>query len=145
MAPNPWTTVQEEKAKELFHSRLNDEEFALQVGRTRVSYRSRIRYKKMSTYGRSQARHFAERTFARPTAEMLADAQKRLTLRSPICDILGDPPPGYSALDERLRHVKRPDDGDRMVGREEDPNRLNRISTATIERRGRKRTEEYSA
>jgi hypothetical protein len=116
-----WSPAQEEIARVFFHSPLSDDEFYFKVGHSREAYKSRRCYVKRCQQIRelrrvTRKKKVAEKStcisadkiekhdYSRPSPEMLADAHYRCSLRTPIMDILGDPPPGYSALDKRVMY-----------------------------------------
>jgi hypothetical protein len=97
-----WTPAEEELARTFYYSPLNDEAFRQKVGRTRESYKSRMRYKKANDGDAADKLRMDRGGGGRPTAEMLEDARRRLLARSPVQELLGDPAPGYSVLDKRV-------------------------------------------
>lgn len=116
MAFNQWTPAEEEMARVFYKSPLTDEEYLAKVGRTRMAWQGRQRYlkhresvlqgRKVVRYMRSPVKVVIyERTLSRPTAQMMSEAQRRELARlsrSQTQELMGDPAPGYSALDKRV-------------------------------------------
>lgn len=117
MPPNKWTPEEERLARELIdQGGVSEEEFKARVGRSKTSALSHFyylkhgpryntpkrRYKRQVANGNGVLHGDSVLTHARPSKEMLEDAERRLLApRTPTQFWLGDPPPGMSALDKR--------------------------------------------
>lgn len=109
MAPQKhWTVEEEDKAAALLKRGATDEEFMREVGRTRGAAYARFNNCKRLRKYEASHNHKVVNEPGRPTAEMLADAERRNKAyreRSDIAAILGDPPRGESVLDRSSRHA----------------------------------------
>ena len=105
-----WTDAELELAGLYYKSALTDEEYKRKTGRTRIAYKEKLRwlkYREQILAGRKQEKQescssITSFSFVKPSPQQLEDAAYRCSLRTPIGDILGDPAPGYSALDKRV-------------------------------------------
>ena len=100
----PWTVEELELARQMLAARAKDSEFRSRLGRSMKAAKTRILYDASSA-----ERYLMADLYPRPLVpdELLEDrdrrASARLSLTARFC---GDPPPGYSALDQRQRQVQ---------------------------------------
>lgn len=112
-----WSVEHTDMARQLVRSDATNQECIEAINRTRASCRARIRYVdnedvrlKMSSRGKHRApnkskskgiNHVAEGMRGVPD-EVIADARRRACeARTLTAWVMGDPPPGHSALDKR--------------------------------------------